>query len=67
MVMHLGYIMRKSLEGLRSTRLSGGLRQQEDRFYRFDNTLVPLFPIYSPFGQDGKLNKPVIRRQGEES
>ena len=25
-------------------------------FYRFDNTEVPLFPIYSPFGQDGSLN-----------
>ncbi|MGM9766107.1 MAG: DPP IV N-terminal domain-containing protein, partial [Candidatus Cryptobacteroides sp.] len=25
-------------------------------FYRFDNTEVPMFPIYSPFGQDGKLN-----------
>lgn len=25
-------------------------------FYRFDNSLVPMFPIYSPFGQDGKLS-----------
>ena len=27
-------------------------------YYRFDNTEVPLFPIYSPFGQDGTYKKP---------
>ena len=26
-------------------------------FYRFDNSRVPMFPIYSPFGQYGKLNE----------
>ena len=29
-------------------------------FYRFDNTGVPLFPIYSPSGQDGSLKKTSI-------
>ncbi|MGP1566306.1 MAG: DPP IV N-terminal domain-containing protein, partial [Candidatus Cryptobacteroides sp.] len=26
-------------------------------FYRFDNTKVPVFPIYSPFGNGGSLRK----------
>ena len=25
-------------------------------YYRFDNTQVPVFPIFSPFGQDGSLS-----------
>ena len=36
-------------------------------FYRFDNTLVPLFPIYSPFGQDGKLNNTRYPKAGERN
>ena len=34
-------------------------------FYRFDNTEVPMFPIYSPFGQDGKLNLTRYPKAGE--
>ncbi len=34
-------------------------------FYRFDNTRVPMFPIYSPFGQDGKLNQTRYPKAGE--
>ena len=34
-------------------------------FYRFDNTEVPMFPIYSPFGQDGKLNQTRYPKAGE--
>ena len=34
-------------------------------FYRFDNTEVPMFPIYSPFGQDGKLNRTRYPKAGE--
>lgn len=34
-------------------------------FYRFDNTQVPMFPIYSPFGQDGKLNLTRYPKAGE--
>ena len=34
-------------------------------FYRFDNTHVPMFPIYSPFGQDGKLNQTRYPKAGE--
>lgn len=34
-------------------------------FYRFDNTQVPLFPIYSPFGQDGRLNNTRYPKAGE--
>ncbi|MCM1502716.1 MAG: S9 family peptidase [Bacteroidales bacterium] len=34
-------------------------------FYRFDNTMVPLFPIYSPFGQDGSLNNTRYPKAGE--
>lgn len=36
-------------------------------FYRFDNTGVPLFPIYSPFGQDGKLSETRYPKAGESN
>ena len=36
-------------------------------FYRFDNTEVPLFPIYSPFGQDGRLNNTRYPKAGERN
>lgn len=36
-------------------------------FYRFDNTQVPLFPIYSPFGQDGSLNETRYPKAGERN
>ncbi len=34
-------------------------------FYRFDNTHVPMFPIYSPFGQDGTLHRTRYPKAGE--
>ena len=34
-------------------------------FYRFDNSSVPMFPIYSPFGQDGKLLQTRYPKAGE--
>ncbi|MBO8448823.1 MAG: DPP IV N-terminal domain-containing protein [Bacteroidetes bacterium] len=34
-------------------------------FYRFDNTGVPLFPIYSPFGQDGSTSRTRYPKAGE--
>ena len=34
-------------------------------FYRFDNTDVPLFPIYSPFGQDGSILETRYPKAGE--
>ena len=34
-------------------------------FYRFDNGLVPMFPIYSPFGQDGRLSLTRYPKAGE--
>lgn len=34
-------------------------------FYRFDNSGVPVFPIYSPFGQDGSLNLTRYPKAGE--
>ena len=34
-------------------------------FYRFDNTHVPMFPIYSPFGQDGTLHQTRYPKAGE--
>jgi len=34
-------------------------------YYRFDNTKVPVFPIYSPFGQDGSLNRTRYPKAGE--
>ncbi len=36
-------------------------------FYRFDNTQVPLFPIYSPFGQDGTLIQTRYPKAGEKN
>ena len=34
-------------------------------FYRFDNSSVPMFPIYSPFGQDGTLHRTRYPKAGE--
>ena len=34
-------------------------------FYRFDNSQVPMFPIYSPVGQDGKLSHTRYPKAGE--
>ena len=34
-------------------------------FYRYDDSLVPMFPIYSPFGQDGKLRRTHYPKAGE--
>ena len=34
-------------------------------FYRFDNSSVPMFPIYSPFGQDGTLHQTRYPKAGE--
>lgn len=34
-------------------------------FYRFDNSQVPLFPIYSPSGQDGTLRNTRYPKAGE--
>ena len=34
-------------------------------FYRFDNSGVPMFPIYSPVGQDGSLNLTRYPKSGE--
>ncbi len=34
-------------------------------FYHFDNTEVPMFPIYSPFGQDGSLQLTRYPKAGE--
>ena len=36
-------------------------------FYRFDNSSVPMFPIYSPFGQDGKLSLTRYPKAGENN
>jgi len=36
-------------------------------FYRFDDTEVPMFPIYSPFGQDGTLRKTHYPKAGERN
>lgn len=36
-------------------------------FYRFDNSCVPMFPIYSPFGQDGKLSRTRYPKAGENN
>ena len=36
-------------------------------FYRFDNSLVPMFPIYSPFGQDGSLSRTRYPKAGERN
>lgn len=34
-------------------------------FYRFDNSGVNMFPIFSPFGQDGKLSQTRYPKAGE--
>ncbi|MBO7396611.1 MAG: DPP IV N-terminal domain-containing protein, partial [Bacteroidales bacterium] len=34
-------------------------------FYRFDDTKVPMFPIYSPKGQDGELRETHYPKAGE--
>lgn len=34
-------------------------------FYRFDNSRVPMFPIYSPVGQDGTLSRTRYPKAGE--
>ena len=34
-------------------------------FYRFDNSLVPMFPIYSPFGQQGYITRTRYPKAGE--
>ncbi len=36
-------------------------------FYRFDDTQVPMFPIYSPFGQDGTLRRTHYPKAGERN
>lgn len=36
-------------------------------FYRFDNSAVPMFPIYSPFGQDGSLSLTRYPKAGEQN
>ncbi|MCR4860276.1 MAG: S9 family peptidase [Bacteroidales bacterium] len=36
-------------------------------FYRFDNSSVPMFPIYSPFGQDGTLHQTRYPKAGEDN
>ncbi|MCR5408423.1 MAG: S9 family peptidase [Bacteroidales bacterium] len=36
-------------------------------FYRFDDTEVPMFPIYSPFGQDGALRRTHYPKAGEKN
>ena len=34
-------------------------------FYRYDDSVVPMFPIYSPFGQDGILRRTHYPKAGE--
>ena len=36
-------------------------------FYRFDDTEVPMFPIYSPEGQDGNLRQTRYPKAGEKN
>ena len=36
-------------------------------FYRFDDSHVPMFPVYSPFGQDGKLRRTHYPKAGEKN
>ena len=36
-------------------------------FYRFDNSEVPMFPIYSPAGQDGSLSRTRYPKAGERN
>ena len=40
---------------------------QKIGFYRFDNSQVPMFPIFSPFGQDGKLSRTRYPKAGESN
>ena len=36
-------------------------------FYHFDDTEVPMFPIYSPFGQDGRIRETHYPKVGEKN
>jgi len=36
-------------------------------FYHFDDTEVPMFPIYSPFGQDGSIRRTHYPKCGERN
>ncbi len=36
-------------------------------FYRFDNSEVAMFPIYSPFGQQGSLNRTRYPKAGQKN
>lgn len=36
-------------------------------FYRFDNSRVPVFPIFSPFGQGGSLNNTRYPKAGQQN
>ncbi len=36
-------------------------------YYRFDDSRVPMFPIYSPFGQDGTLRETHYPKAGERN
>ena len=36
-------------------------------FYHFNDTEVPMFPIYSPFGQDGKIRETHYPKVGEKN
>jgi dipeptidyl-peptidase-4 len=36
-------------------------------YYHFDDTEVPMFPIYSPFGQDGKIRETHYPKVGEKN
>ncbi len=36
-------------------------------FYRYDDSQVPMFPIYSPFGQDGTLRRTHYPKSGEKN
>ena len=36
-------------------------------FYRYDDSLVPMFPIYSPFGQDGSIRRTHYPKAGERN
>ena len=40
---------------------------QKLAFYHFDDTQVPMFPIYSPFGQDGSLRRTHYPKVGEKN
>ena len=36
-------------------------------YYRFDDSRVPMFPIYSPFGQDGSIRETHYPKAGENN